>query len=454
MRVVIAGAGEVGRHLAGMLARGGHDVVLVDRRAEVLAAAEEQLDVRTVQGEVVWRSVMERAGVPGADAFVAVTGADEANALAAALARVTGARLTVARLDDPGFLSGTAVSERGVLGVAHLLCRPRLTASLLLTMIAASGSVLARTFSGGTLQAVAHRVRPPDPVVGREYRGLAAEAGAWLGAVARDGFVRRPETLGRVEPGDLLVLAGAPDALATTLRTLTPRTRDRHVVVGGSTVGALVAEGLAGWGARVELIEQDRARAQELARALPDVRVLRGDATDLAFLQDIRLEDAARVVAAAPHDEVNLLVSMLVRQLTPARGEGPRGWAAMTRPGYAELCRQVGIEGTVSTFELLAGAIVEAIQPAGSVTTEPLPDHPWVIAHLRLPQAIAPDLDLSDLPLPAGALPLVLLSGGRPAGPQARAPLHGGDELLVLVSTAELPAAIRAVTALRSRTPS
>jgi trk system potassium uptake protein TrkA len=447
MRVVVAGAGEVGRHLAQGLAQQDHDVVMIDRRADALAAVEESLDVRGVAGDVAWRDVLRRGEVHRADAFIAVTGSDDANMLSAALARSMGARVAVARVDDPGFFVQPGASERGLLGVDHVLCSPRLTCSALLTMVMAAAAPLARTFAAGRLQVVGWRVRPTDAVSGREPGSLRLQPQCWLGAVGRDGFVRRPEEVGRIEPGDVLVLSGDPAAVATSCDALGSRAAGgRFVVTGGSTVGALIAGLLAARGFRVELVELDRARAQELAQQLPGVRILRGDATDLEFLRDIRLEDAAGVIAATWHDEVNLLTTMLVRQLERPGRPAPQTWAAVTRPGYADLCRQVGIGGTASTFEVLARAVLEAIRPAGLVDATAIPGTAWQAGHLRLPDALPDGLQLADLPLPPTLFPLSLLRDTEVAEALPEAPLSGGEDLLVAGPAAELK---RAEAALR-----
>lgn len=450
MRVVVAGAGEVGRHLAQGLAQQEHDVVMIDRSQEALASVEESLDVRGVQGDVAWREILRRGEVHRADAFIAVTGSDDANMLSAALARGMGARIAVARVDDPGFFVERGASERGLLGVDHVLCSPRLTCAALLTMITASSAPFARSFAAGRLQAVAWRVQAQDRAVGHQPGSLALGAECWLGGVGRDGFLRRPEEVGRLEPGDLVLLAGEPASVATACDRLAgASTGERYVVTGGSAVGALIAQVLAGRGLRVEVVERDRARAQELAQQLPGVKILRGDATDLIFLKDIRLEDAAGVIAATWHDEVNLLSTMLVRQLARPGRPAPHTWAAVTRPGYADLCRRVGIEGTASTFEVLAQAILEAIRPPGLVNAAPLPELAWSVGHLRLPLAVPDDLRLADLPLPAGLLCLALLRGTNVVAPSSSARLSGGEDLLVVASTRELHQAEAALRGIR-----
>ncbi len=152
---------------------------------------------------------------------------------------------------------------------------------------------------------------------------------------------------------------------ASATRLVGRRGRDRHLVVGGSELGALIAGVLASRGLRVDLIDRDPVRCRELATELPKVTLLLGDATDLGFMKDIRFDESEGVVSVTHQEEVNLLTSMLVRQLeSPAVRGVPHAWVSVHRPGYAELCRRLGIEGTTSSFEVLSRAILEAIAPA------------------------------------------------------------------------------------------
>src|SRR5687767_4287916 len=100
MHVIVCGAGEVGVHIADRLSREGHDVVLVDRSAQPIAAAEERLDVQTVVGNSTSPVVLEQAGLDDAGLFIAVTNDDEVNLVSALLAKQAGVETTIVRLQS------------------------------------------------------------------------------------------------------------------------------------------------------------------------------------------------------------------------------------------------------------------------------------------------------------------------------------------------------------------
>jgi trk system potassium uptake protein TrkA len=442
MRITVAGAGEVGRYLAGLLSRRGDDVVLLDRRPDALALAEEDLDVQVLAGDVAYRGVLARAEVPRSDAFIAVTGSDDANMLAAALARSMGARVAVARVDQPDFYEVGGGVERGVLGVDYVLCTTRLACAELLTRIARTQASYAHSFAAGRVQVGLWPVTHGLPAHGAVPVDLTVNDGAVLGGVIRDGFFRRPEEIARLEEGDLLLLAGEPEAVsASATRLVGRRGRDRHLVVGGSELGALIAGVLASRGLRVDLIDRDPVRCRELATELPKVTLLLGDATDLGFMKDIRFDESEGVVSVTHQEEVNLLTSMLVRQLeSPAVRGVPHAWVSVHRPGYAELCRRLGIEGTTSSFEVLSRAILEAIAPPGVVASDGLPGSAWAVVDVRLAPALVPGLAVADLPLPGGAVPLAVARATASLTPRPELELAGGDNLILACPEREIGA--------------
>ena len=87
MNVVIAGAGEVGQHVAAVLAAENHQITLIDAVAKRLDALAETLDVRTLNGSATHGDVLLEADTDRADLFVAATRDDEINLLAAAVAK-------------------------------------------------------------------------------------------------------------------------------------------------------------------------------------------------------------------------------------------------------------------------------------------------------------------------------------------------------------------------------
>ena len=105
MKIVIAGAGDVGFHLAELLSFENQDIILVDANQDVLDYAATHLDVMTIKGDSSSIDVLEQADVERAKLVLAVTTSEKTNLITAILAKKLGAKQTIARVNNPEYLS-------------------------------------------------------------------------------------------------------------------------------------------------------------------------------------------------------------------------------------------------------------------------------------------------------------------------------------------------------------
>jgi trk system potassium uptake protein TrkA len=104
MKIIIAGAGEVGTHLAKMLSNENQDIVLLDDNEEKLRLMESSFDLMTIKGNPTSLKDLKEAGVNDADLFIAVTPEESKNMTACMLATNMGAKTTLARIDNYEYL--------------------------------------------------------------------------------------------------------------------------------------------------------------------------------------------------------------------------------------------------------------------------------------------------------------------------------------------------------------
>ena len=415
MRVVIVGAGEVGRHLGRSLQRDA-ELILVDRDAQALTAAEEQLDALSLAGDGTHRDVLARAEVGRADLVVAVTPSDAVNLVCASLARAMGARQTVARVDDPDFFATDLGLERGVLGVDAVLCASRLVSVELLRMLARVRARCATPAAAGMVHVVAHELAEGASLL--RGRGRATAWPEAIAAVIRGGHLRPAAEVEHAEVGDVALICGPPLTALATLRELTRAAGPlQTTIVGGGDVGAQLARSLAPLGLLDRLIERSRPRCQELAEQLHAVQILHGDGTNLEFLREEQVGSAEALIAVTGSDEANLMTSLLAREIGV-----PKVFALVHRPGYAGVYSHLGVSGTVSPHETVAQVIQWLLPHGALVGRTPLAELGVEVVELRARQLAE---RVADLPLPPGSVPLVIagdkvrsLRGGGGLGPE------------------------------------
>jgi len=91
MKIIIAGAGEVGFHLAKLLSYESQEITLIDTKKDSLGYAAEHLDIRTIKGDATSISILRDARIDTAALFIAVTSSETTNITACVLAKQLGA---------------------------------------------------------------------------------------------------------------------------------------------------------------------------------------------------------------------------------------------------------------------------------------------------------------------------------------------------------------------------
>ena len=121
MKIIIAGAGAVGTHLAKLLSREHQDCVLIDEDEERLGGLDNNYDMMTLQGSPTSIKTLKDAGVHGADLFVGVTPEESRNMNACILAHALGAKKTVARIDNYEYLAPNLEPFFKKMGIGSLI---------------------------------------------------------------------------------------------------------------------------------------------------------------------------------------------------------------------------------------------------------------------------------------------------------------------------------------------
>lgn len=111
MRIVIAGMGDVGYHLAKALSDESHDIIAIDHDQQRLSRIDTMADILTISGTATSIDNLKEAKIEKADLFVAVTSSEEANIASAILAKKMGAGKTIIRIANAEYLSKLALSS-------------------------------------------------------------------------------------------------------------------------------------------------------------------------------------------------------------------------------------------------------------------------------------------------------------------------------------------------------
>jgi len=177
MKIILAGAGEVGSHLVKMLSNESHDIVVIDNDPERLKSIGSTLDVMTMEGNANSISILKEANVSKSDLFIAVTFSEDVNINSAILSKKLGAKKTIARIDNEEYLMQANKEIFATLGIDYMIYPEKIAAREIVGLLAQTGSTEVVEFSGGKLHMYVVRLEDQAPIIGKRLRDLSPSAG-------------------------------------------------------------------------------------------------------------------------------------------------------------------------------------------------------------------------------------------------------------------------------------
>ncbi|MGO9802277.1 MAG: Trk system potassium transporter TrkA [Steroidobacteraceae bacterium] len=363
MKIVILGAGQVGRTAAQHLSREeANEVTIVDINEDALRDLQERLEVRTVVGNAAHPTVLEAAGAAEADILVALTSSDEVNMMACEVAFALFRTPTkIARIRAAEYTDRVELFGADALSVDVFISPERLVTEYVERLIQHPGTLQVLEFADGRVQLVGVRVRRGGPLVGHPLRELPEhlpKMQARVVAIYRDGRSVQPEGDTVIAEGDEVFFLAARD----DIRRVTSEMRKgdaavrRIVIAGGGNIGYRLAKSLE-HSNQVKLIERDARRARKISELLDKAIVLHGDAADEELLIEENIDSADVFAAMTNSEEANILSAMLAKRLGAAKV-----MALINKPSYTELVESGSIDIAISPQTITIGSLLAHVR--------------------------------------------------------------------------------------------
>lgn len=435
-RFVVMGAGEVGSHLARSLSQQGHNVAVIELDPVKRERLEDEIDVMVVEGNGAHPQVLEAAGVPDCELFMAVSSSDEANLAAANIAKFLGAQRSVVRVG----IAEEVITDRRLLEdvflVDLLLSTQLLTTTRVLNQIHGHSTLAVEYLAGGQVQLRKIHLDENSLLVKKSLQEINLPRNCLVVAFFRGDELIIPGGADRAGPGDDALLLGTADVIGTAERMVSESRRDSGTVViaGGGGTGRSVARALEATDAQVKIIERDRARAEALAGRFPAFEIIHGDATELALLRAERIARAQSFVALSGNDESNLMACLLAQELGVEQV-----LALVHRPATSQLWQRLGLEQTFSPRLLAYERIQEYIASDYRSNIASLGHGAAQVLERRLAAASpAAGVTLAEMKPPRGVIVGAVKRGDRVFVPRGSDRLEAGDLVILFVHEDEL----------------
>lgn len=364
MKIIIAGAGEVGFHLAKLLSYESQEITLIDTDKESLAYADSHLDIKVIRGDATSIAILREANVDICDLLIAVTASETTNITICVLAKQLGAKRTIARISNTEFISNKEEIGFTRFGIDELISPEALAASEIELSLRQSSFSDTYEFEEGALTMASLTLSKEASFVGKTIKDAAKifpEIHFIPIAIQRQGtqytLIPRGDTIFR--EGDNVVFITSEGG-AEELCRLTGKTNTdikSVMILGGTEIGFKAARDLSKKGFNVKLLEGDKERAFEIADKLPNVLVIKSDGRKVDVLDEESIGDMDAFIAVGDNSETNIM-SCLV-----AKSKGVKKSVALVENmDYFELSHSIGIDTLINKKLLAANSIFRYIR--------------------------------------------------------------------------------------------
>lgn len=316
MRIVIAGAGEVGSHLAKLLSREEQDIIVVDETADKLAVLDANYNLMTIQGSPTSFRTLKDAGVSSADLFIAVTPYEDRNLTACSIASYLGCRRAVARIDNYEFMRPENREYFAGMGVTNVIYPEYLAAQEIVTSLKRGWARHWFELGNGEIILIGVKIRENALIVGKTLKELTSLQHTFhVSAIKRGRQTIIPRGDDTICNNDILYFTTTPQQVDSIRMMCAKELYDirRIIVMGGGRITTrLAALAPAEW--KIKIIEKDADRCRKLPELCPNCEIIHGDGRENEVLIDEGIQECDAFLALTGSAETNILACLTAKE--------------------------------------------------------------------------------------------------------------------------------------------
>lgn len=361
MRIVIAGAGEVGFHLAKMMSNEAQNIYIIDDNADRLNYVQSHIDVYGVLGNAKDIHVLKEVKVDTCDLLIAATSSEETNLLVCINGKKLGAKRTIARISNYEEVNTEMRQLYSELGVDDIISPVELASKEIKRLIGQSAFTNDYEFEGGKLTVFGIPISTNSPL--KDKSVLETTYLNPNRAFKPIALLRNDKTI--ILQGDTVLLENDIVYFISTPESTNQITNicgqkcfeiKNIMILGGSRIGVLTAE-LLEKKYNVILIEKDKKKAKQIAQRLKKTLVVNSDGTDVQALEEESIEDMDAFIAVTGDSETNIISSLV------AKSHGVRKTiAGVENIDYINLSHNIGIDTLINKKIIAANNIFKFIR--------------------------------------------------------------------------------------------
>jgi trk system potassium uptake protein TrkA len=440
MKVIVCGAGQVGFNIAHYLASENNDVTVIDQRPELIRKITDTLDVQAVLGHASQPSVLEQAGAADADMIIAVTHADEVNMVACQVAHsLFDVPTKIARIRSQAYLQPmwATLFSREHLPIDVIISPEIEVARAISRRLQVPGAIDVIPLAGDKVRLIGVRCCPDTPLINTPMRQLTVlfpDLNIVVIGIVRDGKAIVPTAEDQMLEGDEVYFVVDTQHVERALSAFgrEDQVARRIVVFGGGNIGLFLAQQIEAESPNVsvKVIEQDKERAEFVAKTLNHSVVLNGDVLDPDVLTEAGVAVAETVVCVTNDDETNILAGLLAK-----RSGARRAITLINKATYKALVGPLGIDVVINPRTITVSNILQHVRRGRIHAVHSLHEgFGELIEADALETSSLVGKPLREVKLPVGVLLGAVVRDGTVISPRGNTIVRAGDRVILFAS--------------------
>jgi len=429
MRIVIAGAGEVGSHLAKLLSNEEQDITLIDADAERLAVLDANYNLMTVVGEPTSFSTLREASAGQCDLFIAVTPYESNNMVSCSIAKKLGAKTTVARIGSYEFMDPNNSQHVKSMGVDRVIYPEYLAAEEIITALKHTWTRNWFELHDGCIILAGVKLRHGAPLVGMKLKDFTyTNRHFHVSAIKRNHETIIPRGDDHMEVGDILYFTTTREHIdELLLLTGKNATKVRRVLIMGGTKIAIRLVNLGHEEFKFKIIEADIERCRKLPAKCPGCEIIHGNANDVDLLADVGITDMDAFVALTDSSESNIFSCLTAKELGVKKTV-----ADVENIQFISQAENLNIGKVINKKLLASSTIFQLLLDSDASTAKCLALADAEVAELEVrPGSRISQVPVKDLKMPRDVTLAGLIRGGEGKLITGTTHLEPGDHVLV-----------------------
>ena len=440
MKVIISGAGQVGYNIARYLAHEENDVTVVDQSPELTRKISDTLDVKAVTGFASHPDVLARAGAEDTDMLIAVTQADEVNMVACQVAHsLFGVTTKIARIRQQGYLDDKWANlySRDDIPIDVIISPELEIANDITRRLRAPGAFDMIALADDKVKLIGVRCEDDCPVLNtplRQLTQLFPDLNIIVVGIVRDNTPIIPSSDDYMLPGDEVYLIVDSQHAIRTMAAFGHEESEanRVVIFGGGIIGASLASQIEinYPSVNLKVIEDNKLRAENVARSLKRSVVLQGSVLDMEILEEANISATETVVAVTNDDETNIMASLLAKRMG-----GGRAITLINRETYMPLTPSLGIDVVVSPQNITVSTILQHVRRGRIHSAHTIRDgFGEIIEAEAIETASLVGVPLKDTELPNDVLVGAIVRNGEVIMPRGDTVIEANDRVILFAA--------------------